>query len=490
MALWERGREAFQNRRIFVLGAGKSGTAVARLLTRLGAHVTISEKNVDDGVWLKAMRDLGVDVRLHQKDPDELIALGIERMVKNPGIPYRHPYVQMALAHHIPVWTEVEVAFRLWEGKIMAVTGSNGKTTTSYLLHAMLVEAGFPSLLAGNIGTPLADVVEKTHPDLISVLELSSFQLKGTETFRPDVGVWLNLYPHHLDYHETMEDYTASKARLFQHMREEDVAVLNADQAFFREFARSLRSRIIWFAMEESSRVTSRSEEGDGEKERWLFTQLCDGIRWAVYVRADTTYPLFPLHELALPGTHNVYNALAAAASVLALDKGDDSLRATLIRGIRQAVRTFSGVPYRLQKVLEKDGIVYYNDAKATNPEATASALASFSQPVVWIAGGLERGESFDPLRPYLSNPVVHAVFYGQTKERFRAWVKAHVDLPVDGAEGLEMAITLAHRAAQNIRNVRGEPVVILYSPACASWDMFPSYEVRGDIFTRFVHTL
>ncbi|MDY0322789.1 MAG: UDP-N-acetylmuramoyl-L-alanine--D-glutamate ligase [Candidatus Carbobacillus sp.] len=489
MAFWQRGREAFQNRRIFVLGAGKSGTAVARLLVRLGAHVTISDEKAADDAWSKAMRDLGIDVRLGQNDPDELIALGIELMIKNPGIPYRHPYVQRARSHHIPVWTEVEVAYRLWEGTVIAVTGSNGKTTTSYLLHAMLELAGISSLLAGNIGTPLADVVEKTHQDLVSVLELSSFQLKGTESFRPDVGVWLNLYPHHLDYHETMEDYTDAKARLFQHMREDDTAVFNADQPFFRQFARTLRTRLIWFSIEEPA-WRKISGSGGEERESWLFTTFLEGAYWAVYASADGTYPLFPLHELSLPGTHNVYNALAAAAGVLALDKGDPSLRATLLNGIRQAVRTFSGVPYRLEKVLEKNGIAYYNDAKATNPEATASALASFSQPVVWIAGGLERGESFDPLLPYLSSPVVHAVFYGQTKERFRDWVKAHQNLPVDMAEGLEMAITLADRAAQKIRQSRGERVVVLYSPACASWDMFPSYEVRGDIFTRFVHTL
>ncbi|MBE3593620.1 MAG: UDP-N-acetylmuramoyl-L-alanine--D-glutamate ligase [Candidatus Carbobacillus altaicus] len=496
MALWERGRETFATRRVFVLGAGKSGTAVARLLLKLGAHVYISEQKAQAAEWAYEMRALGAHVLFGQDDPDVLQALGIDLMVKNPGIPYRHPYVQRALKEHIPVLTEVEVAYRLWEGRIIAVTGSNGKTTTSYLIHAMLERAKLPTLLAGNVGTPLAGAIDKTHPDLISVLELSSFQLKGTETFRPDVAVWLNLYPHHLDYHETMEDYTASKARLFQHMRAHDTAVLNAEQSFFQDFARTLRSDVIWFSRDRStwfktsSLVCPGGKGTEGKGGKAIFTERIGGVHWAIFASPEGEWPVFPLHELSLPGVHNLHNTLAAAASVLALDRGEAAFRTALLNGIRETIRTFPGVPHRLEKVLEKDGIFYYNDAKATNPEATASALASFAQPVVWIAGGLERGESFDPLKDFLTHPVVHAVFYGQTRERLRRWAEENSSIPVDVTDQLEMAITRAHQAAQAIVRTRGTPVVVLFSPACASWDMFPSFEVRGDIFRVVVHTL
>lgn len=459
----------YRGKKVIVLGLARSGQAVARCFHAHGARVIVNDikerKQCPEADELEAQ---GIDVICGSHPPD-LIDRDTALVVKNPGIPYRIPPVKQALESGIEVVTEVEVAWHLTDSPIIAVTGSNGKTTTTTWIGELFTQAGREVTVAGNIGTPLCEAVQNGHPDWI-VAELSSFQLKGTRDFRPRISCLLNIVETHLDYHGTMEDYVDSKARLFANQTENDQVVYNWDDPACRRLVEPVRAEHVPFSMSESLPLGAYLLTDDRGVE-WIAVRGENGKEERV-VRVD---------ELAVPGRHNVQNALAVAAVSIAAKVEMEPLR--------EALRRFRGVEHRLELFLEKNGIRFFNNSKATNPAATEVALSAFEQPVVLIAGGMDRGADFTTLQSSLKNRVKALIALGETREMLarvaeKAGVPAVKRIEAETAEkAMEEAVQAAIAEAES-----GD--VVLLSPCCASWDMFPSFEERGRMFKQYVHTL
>ncbi|MBP1930657.1 UDP-N-acetylmuramoyl-L-alanine--D-glutamate ligase [Ammoniphilus resinae] len=454
----EYGREWIKNKNVLVLGLAKSGLAVSKLLIRLGAHVTVNDQKEEHPEnHLSELKALGVKVILGGH-PEGLIHKGIDLIVKNPGIPYTAGPVQEGIKTEIPIITEVELAYWISKSPIVGITGSNGKTTTTTLVGEILAKANRAPIVAGNIGTVLCEQAETVKEDQVLVAELSSFQLKGTLLFQPQVACLLNVIPAHLDYHKTWEDYITSKGKLFSNMTADQIGVFNADNEGARDVASTAPCQVMWFsrlqsvdfgAYVENEAIVFRSEQGKEE--------------------------IIAISQIAIPGTHNLENALAATAICKSLG----------VEGkiIAEVLASFQGVEHRLEFVSEIDMVKYYNDSKATNSSATMKALQSFQNPIVLIAGGLDRGYDFMELIPMLKERVKGLVAYGQTKERFR-----HIG-ELAGLKYLVIVDTV-EQAVLEARKVANAGDIVLLSPACASWDMHASFEERGSIFKESVHML
>ncbi|MDQ0190968.1 UDP-N-acetylmuramoyl-L-alanine--D-glutamate ligase [Alicyclobacillus cycloheptanicus] len=451
--------ELHRGQRALIVGLAKSGEAAAYLLKRRGLEVIVNDRRerLNPDYEAEKLEAAGIQT-VFGGHPVSLLDDRPDFIVKNPGVPYRVPLIAEAMQRGIPVYTEIEVASWLTHAPIYAITGSNGKTTTTTLVGEMLAEAKQDPVVAGNIGLVLSGVVEQVRPDQPIVLEVSSFQLMGTESFHPKIAALLNLYPAHLDYHETFEAYVDAKWRLFQNLGEHDTAVLNYDQPLIRERAATLTTPVVWF-----SRSTEVSEG--------VFVRGSE----VVVRRQGVDTPVIRLSAIAMKGEHNLENALAATA--IAVWAGAPLSAAAYV------LTRFRGIEHRLEFVRTVEGADYYNDSKATNPEAALRALRSFEKNVVWIAGGLDRGDDFRVMLEDLRTRVRAAYLIGQSAERLAA-VCQEAGVPhVEQVPSLEQAVVQAHRTA-----APGD--VILLSPACASWDMFASFEVRGRMFKDIVHTL
>ncbi|RXT15004.1 UDP-N-acetylmuramoyl-L-alanine--D-glutamate ligase [Ammoniphilus sp. CFH 90114] len=452
-------KEWLQGKNIIVLGLAKSGLAVSKLLVAAGAHVIVNDQKPEEElVGVEELKKLGIPI-IAGYHPDDLIHTGVDLIVKNPGIPYTSAPVQSAIALDIPVITEIELAHDWSRAPIVGITGSNGKTTTTTLVGLILEAAGKDPIVAGNIGTVLCEQAGTARPEQIMVAELSSFQLKGTIHFRPAIGCLLNITPAHLDYHQTWDDYIKSKGRLFVNMKEQDIAVFNADNSGCLEVADKVQCQKYWF---------SRLMEVD---------QGCFVKNDAIYYRGEDGLEeeIIQIGQIGIPGAHNLENALASTVICKSLGVKADT--------IREVLTHFKGVEHRLEFVAEIDGVKYYNNSKATNSEATLKALESFRSPIVLIAGGLDRGFDFVELIPSVKKGVKGIVAYGQTKEKFisigeRAGLKL-----LTAVDNVNEAVIQASRMADS-----GD--IVLLSPACASWDMYQSFEERGSIFKESVHKL
>lgn len=450
----------YKGKHVIVLGLARSGFAVAKLLHQLGAKVTVNDaKPRSECKEADQLEEMGVTV-ICGGHPDSLIDSSVDLLVKNPGIPYQVKPIVQALEKQIPVVTEVEIASQLCQAMIIGITGSNGKTTTTTLVGKMLEASGVKTTVAGNIGQALSDVVLTLEEDERLVAELSSFQLKGTKEFCPQIGALLNVTSAHMDYHHTMEDYLDSKLHMFQNQTEHEVAVLNADSPICQQVVQSgkIPSRIVWFSREQIV------EHGVYVKDGWIVAHLTDEI-----------LPILPVKEVALPGSFNLENALAASAITLCAGGN--------INGIANTLRTFQGVEHRLEYVETIQGVRYYNDSKATNAQAASKALTSFQEPIIWIAGGLDRGVSFQELVPIMEKHVKAVVTYGQSAPILSERAQEAGIKQVVQAHEIKEAVQLANSLAS-----KGE--VVLLSPACASWDLYTSFEQRGSIFKQAVHSL
>ncbi|HAF99898.1 UDP-N-acetylmuramoyl-L-alanine--D-glutamate ligase [Paenibacillus lactis] len=473
--------DEYRGKTVVVLGLARSGVQVAKVLHKAGAEVTVNDrKEREQCPEASELEALGISV-ICGGHPDDLIHPGVALLVKNPGIPYSVPPVQNAMELGVPVVTEVEVAYHICAAPMIGITGSNGKTTTTTWVGQLLEDAGLSPIVAGNIGTPLSEAAQEANPDNWMVVELSSFQLKGTEDFRPRIAALLNIAETHLDYHGGMDDYIASKAKLFANQTADDTAVLNWDDPVCRSLVPYIKARILPFSMNEVLRegvyvMPPYGAEGQmpgGEEPE----------RTVVYTdEKGFTHEIIRVENIGLPGRFNVGNALAASAIAITAGVSPDRLEPVL--------SSFRGVEHRLEFVDERDGIAYYNNSKATNSKATNMALTSFKEPIVLIAGGLDRGSDYEELVPSLRERVKAVVLLGQTKEKIAAAAEKAglkqiilVDNGKDAADTLTMAVQEAARLAEP-----GD--IVLLSPACASWDMFPSFEVRGRIFKEAVHNL
>jgi UDP-N-acetylmuramoylalanine--D-glutamate ligase len=445
--------EKYHHKKILVLGLAKSGVTAAALLHKLGAFVTVNDKKpLSENPEAQGLLEQGIKV-ICGDHPVELLDEGFELIVKNPGIPYNNPMIEGAVNMGIPVITEVELAYEISEASFIGITGTNGKTTTTTLVYEMLNEGSKKPLIAGNIGTVASGVAQKATKDNTIVIELSSFQLMGIETFNPKIAIITNLYDAHLDYHGTREEYKAAKAYITKNQTELEYLIINADQDETFEIARQSKAKIIPFS------TKKELAEGAFIRDGWI---------------NFNDEKVMAIDQIALPGVHNLENILCAMAAA--------KLSGVENSAIQEVLRTFTGVRHRLQYVTEVDGRKFYNDSKATNILATINALAAFEAPIVLLAGGLDRGNEFDELKPYLNN-VKALITFGQTAEKLErvgreAGIKVikHVD---NVAKAVPEAFGLSNSGD-----------VILLSPACASWDQYKTFEVRGDIFIEAVHKL
>ena len=450
-------KKVFEHKRVLVIGLAKSGVAVAKLLLHQGAMVTVNDRiPLEENPDAKSLIEEGIRV-LAGSHPVDLLEEHFDFVVKNPGIPYHNCMVEAAIKKGIPVYTEIEIAYQLLEGLIIGITGSNGKTTTTTLASLMLKES-FPErevYAAGNIGIPLSQLAEQSTKEDIYVSELSSFQLMGIDQFKPKIACIVNIFSAHLDYHGSREEYIKAKLQLTKNQTEDDYLVYNADYPELITLIEGHTNATLVPFSRKTVLEFGSSVEGDyicfnGEK-------------------------VMPVSTIQVPGTQNVENVLAAVAIA--------KLAGATNEGIKKAVQNFHGVKHRTQFVKEVNKRRFYNDSKATNIIATQTALRSFkNQSVILIAGGLDRGNGFDELVPDLK-AVSGIVLYGETKEKLQEAAK------VAGVPVIEIVNTL-EEATKKAYAISKEDDIILLSPACASWDQFKSFEIRGDEFIQVVENL
>ncbi|QED47449.1 UDP-N-acetylmuramoyl-L-alanine--D-glutamate ligase [Cytobacillus dafuensis] len=443
----------YHHKKILVIGLAKSGVAAASLLHKLGAFVTVNDyKPLSENLEAQELLEQGITV-ICGEHPIGLLEEGFELIVKNPGIPYHNPMIAGAIEKGIPVITEVELAYQISEAPLIAITGTNGKTTTTTLVFEMLKTGEKQPLLAGNIGIVASEVAQEASTENTIVIELSSFQLMGIETFNPRIAILTNLYDAHLDYHGTRYEYVKAKANITKNQTENDFLIVNAEQSEVMEIANNSKAIMIPFSSKNKLSSGAYTHEG------WIYFN---------------DEKIIALKNIALPGTHNLENILAAIAAAK-LSKVDND-------AIFKVLNSFQGVKHRLQFVTEHKGRKFYNDSKATNMLATQNALAAFTEPVVLLAGGLDRGNEFDELIPYLKN-VKAVVTFGQTAKKIERVAEEAGIKTIIHVDNVEKAVPVAYELSE-----QGD--VILLSPACASWDQYKTFEVRGDIFIQAVHML
>lgn len=446
-------------KKILVIGAGRSGIASSQFLAARGARVALNDRKpiAEWSAEAAALREQGVG--LVGGDAPSWLLDQIEIVVLSPGVPAKSIPVRYAERAGAQVIGEVELAARFLKGRIIGITGSNGKTTTTTLVGEMMKDAGFHTLVGGNIGTPLISLVEESRDDTWTVAELSSFQLETIHEFRPTVAAVLNVTPDHLDRYETIADYAAAKHRIFRNQMVEDTAILNADDRIVSSWASGLRARTLLFS------VRRELKEGLFLRGRDLVSRTADGEK--VLITRD---------EILLPGLHNVENVLAALSMGLAAGASPNSMRET--------VKRFHGVEHRLERVAETSGVTFYNDSKATNVDAAIKALEAIATMltgdarIVLIMGGRGKNAPYAPLAALIAAHVRAIITIGEDAARIERELKNYA--PVTRAHTMPDAVRLARELSRT-----GDKVLL--APACASFDMFDNFEHRGGEYKKAV---
>ena len=438
-----------------VLGAGRSGIAAAHLLLNRGYRVYLSDLRDDEIVRkdCQAVIELGAQVTLGEHDRARLA--DSDFIVISPGIDERLELVQGMELKDIPVFSEIELAYWFSPLPTVAVTGTNGKTTTASLIGKILQAAGIRCQVAGNIGRPFCQAVEELKDETVVVTEISSFQLHTVKNFHPRIGALLNLSPDHLERYASLDDYYSAKFRLFGKMNKNDLAILNADDPEIVKRAKSaVKCPVVWFGLKN----TDNSYAFVKDNALWLRQQPGDAVR------------VIGLKEIKLPGEHNLENILAASCTAAACGAP--------VEAIGRGVKSFTGLPHRLETVVKAEGITWVNDSKATTVESVLRALQSFSGHLVLIMGGRHKGSSFKPLEAELHLKVRRLIALGEAAET----IARELDpcCPVELVPDLEQAVARASDTARD-----GE--VVLLSPGCSSFDMFTDYEQRGEVFKNIV---
>jgi UDP-N-acetylmuramoylalanine--D-glutamate ligase len=444
-----------KSKRVLVVGLARTGVATALFCASRGAVVTATESRTETEIGESAAQLRTAGVALELGGHQEKTFLQQDLIVPSPGVPADFPLLQAARAQGVTIWSEIELAYRFLQGKLIGITGSNGKTTTTSLVEHILRTAEFPTILAGNIGTPLISCVNGMTATTVTVVELSSFQLELIDQFRPNISVFLNLTPDHLDRHGSMDAYAAAKARIFENQTERDAAVANADDPATQPHAPK-RPQVYWFSRK---REVSQGVGLHGDQ--------------IVFRRNGNDEPVMDRAEIPLVGAHNLENVLAAVAAT--------RLAGAETSAIAKGVRSFVGVEHRLEFVAEIGGIRYYNDSKATNVDATLKALDAFSGRVLIILGGKDKGSDYTALRQLLKEKVTLALLIGAASEKIEKQIAGSV--AIERAGTLDRAVVLASRASR-----AGDTVLL--APACASFDQFQNYEHRGRVFKDLVRQL
>ena len=444
-----------RNKRVLVVGLARTGMATALFCAARGSRLTVTDTRTESelGAAVAELRKAGVSLELGGHRP-ELIQ-DADLVIPSPGVPADATLVQSARSKGITIWSEIELAYRFLKGRLIGITGSNGKTTTTSLIEHILRNAAFPTILAGNIGTPLISCVEKTNEKTVTVAELSSFQLELIEKFRPNISVFLNLTPDHLDRHHTLGSYGAAKARIFENQTEADGAVLNADDPGTTPYAPT-KPHLFWFSRKH------RVAEGAFVRENQILFRR-EGIEEEVLELAD----------IPLAGAHNLENVLAAVAAT--------RLAGAEPSAIAKGVRSFAGVEHRLEFVAEIGGVRFYNDSKATNVDATRKALDAFPGRILIILGGKDKGSDYTVLQEPLREKAILALLIGAAASK--------IEKQIAGSVAIEQAGTI-ERAVETAAHAARPGDVVLLAPACASFDQFQNYEHRGRVFKELVHQL
>ncbi len=442
-------------KRVLVVGLARTGIATALFCAARGARVTATEERAESEVAEAAAKLRAAGCALELGGHHEATFFAQDLIVPSPGVSPTMPALAAARVQGIPIWSEIELAWRFLLGRLVAITGSNGKTTTTSLIGHILETAGIPVLVAGNIGTPLISRVETSSDSTITVAEMSSFQLETIQSLRPDVGLLLNLTPDHLDRHASFEDYARAKARIFENQTENDAAIVNADDPAATQYAPT-RPQIFWFSR--LKRVANGAFLRDDEI---VFRR--DGSETVLLRRAD----------IGLRGEHNVENVLAGAAAALLVGAQPAAIAA--------GVRSFAGVEHRLEFVAEIGGVSFYNDSKATNVDAMLKALDAFPGGLLVILGGKDKGGDFTLLREPLRQRASLVLLIGAAAEKITGQLGGVV--PVEMAGTLDRAVRLGFERARP-----GD--IVLLAPACASFDQFQNFEHRGRVFKQLVRQL
>jgi UDP-N-acetylmuramoylalanine--D-glutamate ligase len=444
-----------KGKKVLVVGLGKSGLAAALFLRHKGAQVTVSDVRSAESLARDIPALLEEGIMVEAGGHGLLTFRRQDLIVVSPGVPLDTPELVQVRKFGLPIIGELELAARFLKGKILAITGSNGKTTTTALAGEILKEAGLPTLVGGNIGVPVVSLIEESTPDTWSVLEVSSFQLESTEQFRPSIAVILNITPDHLDRHGSFENYARAKERIFAAQDKTDCVVLNADNARAADAAKRSAASVHWFSLEHRVRHGAWIEDG-----------------YVVYRNSpeDKVEQVIPLSKIPLKGEHNVENVLAAVCAA--------RLAGVPVDPISHAIEKFQAVEHRLEYVATVQGVEFYNDSKATNVDATAKALAAFSSGIHLILGGKDKGSDYTQLAQLLRERVRAVYTIGSAAAKIESQLRGVVSL--HSCETLAAAVDAAASAARP-----GE--VVLLAPACSSFDQFESYEHRGRVFKELV---
>lgn len=442
-----------KNQKVLVVGLGKTGEALVNFLLQKGAKVWVSEKKAASELKLNLKQLEGKGVKIETGGHRLSTFLNVDLIIPSPGVP-PIPEIKIAREKGKRIMAEIELAREFIKGKIIGITGTNGKSTTTTLIHKILKADHRSSHLAGNIGTPLIRYALTSRPSDIYVTEISSFQLEYCQHFRCEIAVFLNFSSNHLDWHGSLESYWAAKAKLFRQLTEKDVAILNRDDPRLWDLRKEIQAPVYFFSRQ------VEVKPGIYLKDGWFY--LC----------VNDPQPLLPLHAIKLLGEHNWENIMASLLIGHLLGVPRSVMRRT--------VSQFSGLEHRLEKVATWRGLTFYNDSKATTVEATIKALNALKSGIILIMGGRDKGADFSLLRPHLEK-VRHLILLGEAKEKIKKALEGTV--PIEEATTMKEAIIKAAEVAK-----KGE--AILLSPACTSFDMFRDFEHRGRVFKKEVRKL
>ena len=447
-----------QNKKVLVFGTGISGIAAAQLLKRMGACPVLFDGNATlkkEDIYEK-LGESGTELYLGEL-PEEVIAQ-LSLVVLSPGVPTDLPLVNTLRERGLRIWGEIELAYENSRGDVLAITGTNGKTTTTSLLGAIMEHVRDSVFIVGNIGTPYTQMVTQTADNSVTVAEISSFQLETIEAFRPKVSAILNITPDHLNRHHTIEEYIRVKELITANQTPEDTCVLNYEDEVLRKFGETLSCRVIFFS---SLRTLEKGISLNGD-----MIEYRDG---------NTVISFCSTKELKLPGRHNYENVMAAAAMALAYGVS--------VEDICYVLKRFTAVEHRIEFVAEVDGVVYYNDSKGTNPDAAIKGIQAMDRPTLLIGGGYDKNSDYEEWIRAFDGKVRCLVLIGQTREKIRAAAERCGFTDTVLCDSFEEAFRFCAEHAQ-----KGDAVLL--SPACASWGMFQNYEVRGRVFKEMVHRL
>jgi UDP-N-acetylmuramoylalanine--D-glutamate ligase len=447
-----------KNKKVLVVGLGRSGLSAARFLRERGARVTVSDSRSAAALAKDIPVLLDAGIMVEAGGHGLLTFRRQDFIVISPGVPLDTPVVKQVLALHMPVIGELELASQFLSGRVIAITGSNGKTTTTTLVGQIVAASGAATQVGGNIGLPVIELIMDDAPETWDVLEVSSFQLETVDTFRPHIAAVLNLTPDHLDRHHTFADYAAAKKRITENQTSGDFLVLNAEDKETQMFAAKTKAQIFWFS---SRRPIKQGAFAHGESIVWLPSE------------GGHAEPVMPIAEIPLKGVHNLENVLAAVAIARLAGIPSETIRAT--------VGAFKAVEHRLEHVATLAGVEYYNDSKATNVDATMKALASFPGGIHLILGGKDKDSDYTQLAPLLLERAKVVYTIGSAAEKIEHQLaEAAKTLKIESSGTMDVAVARAREHA-----VSGD--VVLLAPACSSFDQFENYEHRGRVFRQLV---